>query len=414
MKTANVSIFLDKRWESKTKEYPVKLRIYFQGKTKFYQISNYYVTEKDFEKINGDKPREEVKRIKGEINKVKIEAEDIIAKLPYFTFELFEKQFLHGQKKSDTNIFNWLENAVNRLKAQERIKTSHCYNNSLRSLKKYTQKSELSFYDISVDFLNLYEIWFTGEHGKSLTTLGIYLRNVRTLFNEAIEQGVIMKDAYPFGRRKYEIPSGQNIKKALTLSEIQKIYYHPVMENSAEDRWKSMWIFSYLCNGANTKDICLLKRKNVTDGRITFLRAKTRRTKRQQAKPIMVILTAEIETIIKKWGNTNEEPESYLFPILSHEMDATKIAAAIDQTTWMINKYIKRIAEAEKITKKVTTYTARHSFATVLKRSGVSTEFISESIGHSDLITTENYLDSFEDDMKKEFAKKLLDFGNQI
>ena len=92
-------------------------------------------------------------------------------------------------------------------------------------------------------------------------------------------------------------------------------------------------------------------------------------------------------------------------------MDAIKITAVIRQTTKNINKHIDDIAKALKITKRVTTYTARHSFATVLKRSGVSTEFISESIGHADLRTTENYLDSFEDDAKVENAKKLLDFG---
>ncbi|OYX08653.1 MAG: hypothetical protein B7Z16_18990, partial [Algoriphagus sp. 32-45-6] len=52
----------------------------------------------------------------------------------------------------------------------------------------------------------------------------------------------------------------------------------------------------------------------------------------------------------------------------------------------------------------------RHSFATVLKRSGAPTEFISESLGHKDLRTTENYLDSFEDNVKESFQKQLLNF----
>ncbi len=62
------------------------------------------------------------------------------------------------------------------------------------------------------------------------------------------------------------------------------------------------------------------------------------------------------------------------------------------------------------IEKKVTTYVARHTFSTVLKRSGVSTEFMQESLGHTDIRTTENYLDSFEKDVKKEFAGKLTAF----
>lgn len=293
-----------------------------------------------------------------------------------------------------------------------RIKTKTIYSNTYESLKKYAGRKELSFYDVTVDFLNEFEKWHLEELENSSTTLSMYVRNIRTLYNEAIGEGVIMKDAYPFGKRRYEVPTGKNIKKALTLSEIQKIYCHSVIENSSEDRWKAMWVFSYLCNGANVKDICLLKYKNISDERITFIRAKTRR-KNKDPKIITVILSSEIQSIIDKWGNANNNSESYLFPILSNEMDASKIAATIDQTTKNINKYIGRIAKGEGITKKVTTYTARHSFATVLKRSGVSTEFISESIGHADLKTTENYLDSFEDETKIENAKKLLDFGER-
>lgn len=65
------------------------------------------------------------------------------------------------------------------------------------------------------------------------------------------------------------------------------------------------------------------------------------------------------------------------------------------------------------ITKKITTYMARHTFSTVLKRSGASTEFIQEALGHTDLKTTENYLDSFEKDVKKEYANRLIAFEGQ-
>ena len=71
---------------------------------------------------------------------------------------------------------------------------------------------------------------------------------------------------------------------------------------------------------------------------------------------------------------------------------------------------IEKIAGELKISKKVTTYTARHSYSTILKRSGASIEFISEQLGHKDTKTTQAYLDSFEDDTKREFAKKLTDF----
>ena len=71
---------------------------------------------------------------------------------------------------------------------------------------------------------------------------------------------------------------------------------------------------------------------------------------------------------------------------------------------------MKKVASDLEIPGKVTTYTARHSFATVLKRSGASTEFISESLGHTSTKTTAAYLASFENDVKRQWAEKLADF----
>lgn len=71
---------------------------------------------------------------------------------------------------------------------------------------------------------------------------------------------------------------------------------------------------------------------------------------------------------------------------------------------------MRRIAVKLGVTKKITTYVARHTFSTVLKRSGVSTEFIQEALGHTDMKTTENYLDSFEKEVKKEYANRLIAF----
>ena len=75
-----------------------------------------------------------------------------------------------------------------------------------------------------------------------------------------------------------------------------------------------------------------------------------------------------------------------------------------------INDWMLKIRKKLGIEKKVTTYVARHTFSTVLKRAGASTEFIQEALGHTDKRTTENYLDSFEKEVKKEFAGKLVAF----
>ena len=94
-------------------------------------------------------------------------------------------------------------------------------------------------------------------------------------------------------------------------------------------------------------------------------------------------------------------------------MDAEKERATYQQLTKIINKYIKKIAAEVEIDKNVTTYFARHSFATVLKRSGTKTEMISELLGHSSMSVTESYLDSFENEQIQEQTDVLTEGFNK-
>ncbi len=73
-----------------------------------------------------------------------------------------------------------------------------------------------------------------------------------------------------------------------------------------------------------------------------------------------------------------------------------------------------RIGERLKIEKKITTIVSRHSFSTQLKRSGATTEYIQEALGHTDKKTTENYLDSFGKEIKKQYADMLVSFKKNI
>ena len=160
----------------------------------------------------------------------------------------------------------------------------------------------------------------------------------------------------------------------------------------------------------NVKDIARLRYRHIEGSKLTFIRAKTQHTTRTNQKPIVVILTDEAQEIIERWGTEPVRPDAYVFGLLAERLDPEAERKAIKQITKQINKYVGRIAEAVGIEAHVTTYTARHSYATVLKRSGAPVEFISESLGHADIRTTENYLDSFEDDTKRKYANALTAF----
>jgi integrase len=118
-----------------------------------------------------------------------------------------------------------------------------------------------------------------------------------------------------------------------------------------------------------------------------------------------------MEQIIERWGNPDKNPDNYVFPFLTGNETPLEQKKMIQHITRRINKHMKKIGDKLGISG-ISTYTARHSFASVLKRRGANIAYISDSLGHSDLKTTENYLASFEKEERIKNAALLTNFGN--
>jgi integrase len=193
---------------------------------------------------------------------------------------------------------------------------------------------------------------------------------------------------------------------ALSLEQIGQIVKYDD-GSDATAKYRDYWLFLYLCNGINMADFVKLKYANIEDGEIYFVRQKTERTNRMR-REIRAIVTPEMQAIIKRWGNP-PAPDSYIFPILEGGEDAVTVKKKTQYTTRAINKRMAEIGKQLGISH-ISTYTARHSYATVLKRSGANIAYISESLGHNSLQTTETYLASFEKEERQKNAALLTQF----
>jgi integrase len=394
---------LDTRRVKENDVYPVKLRVTYLRQRKYYNL-DIDLSKENWEKINSAKPRGELKETKIKLALILEKADKVIKDMEDFSFHKFEKDFFKIPKNTQS-IKASFEEYISRLEKDGRISTASSYQTALNSLLEF--KSNLKFWDITSDFLQDYENWML-KKGCSITTVGIYLRSLRTLINNAIEDGGLKREFYPFGKRKYQIPNGHNVKKALEIEDILKIYNYDTLKGSPEERAKDFWFFSYLANGMNIKDICRLKYSNIQGDKMVFIRSKTERTKRANQKPIVVILTDELNAIIEKWGNENKPPESYIFSILFEGITPKRERELVQLFTKTTNKWIGRIAKDVGISKKVTTYSARHSYCTILKNYGAPTEFISDSVGHGSGDVTQNYFDKYTDEIKRKWASALL------
>ena len=169
------------------------------------------------------------------------------------------------------------------------------------------------------------------------------------------------------------------------------------------------WLFSYFCNGMNFADIARLRWGSFDEKGMSLkiIRTKTIHTKKSDLIPIQVKLRIETLAIIKKYGTHPRNPEAYVFGFLNPAMTAKESHSTVKQFVKNTNKYMRRIAEKLGIETSLNSYTARHSFATILLRSNAPLKFISESLGHANISTTENYLASFEQEQEVEFLKAL-------
>lgn len=401
MKKASASVYLDNR-PKKNGKHSVKIRITFNRSRKYYS-TGIDLLANDYERVMYGKRRtEQQKQVHIKILHFLQKAQSIIDNLNVFTFDKFEEAYQEQRNVFDSVSFAF-DKYIEELTQQERVGTASSYNCAKNSLESF--KKDLTFAEITPTFLRKYEKWML-DKGSSISTVGIYLRSLRAVYNTQDIDSTL----YPFGqgKNKYSIPKGKNTKKALTLKEIGKIYNYPTTPNSTKEMAKDYWLFLYLCNGMNVKDFCLLKWSNIEGNILKYQRAKTERSNKT-SKQITVALKPETKEIIRKWGLPSISKDAYIFPHLNEGMTAEQQRATYQQLTKIINKYMNRIGMDLKLDKKVTTYYARHSFATVLKRSGAQTEMISELLGHSDVKVTESYLDSFETEQIQEQTNVLTE-----
>lgn len=408
MEKPTLTYFFDTRSKLLDGNYPIKLTVYYGRQKKRYKTP-FKATQEVYDRLLANRLRDEsTKQLKRQtvswLDKQTLIAESIVP----FTFTDFENVFYAEKTQSrkiqlNDGVNSIYEKHIQSLNDEGRISTARAYHDSLTSILSY--KKNLKVSQISPDFLKGYEKWMT-DNGRSLTTVGMYVRALRTIFNMAIENEVIDASKYPF--KKYTIPAPQKISRTLKKEEIKQIINYTA-KRDADAVALDYWVFSFISNGMNFKDIALLKYGNINGDFLEFRRAKTKRTTNNSSLPIMVPLDENLSYIIKKRGNKSKKKEDYIFPILKHGLTPQQEYDHIKTFVRNTNKRLTRVGIELGLSLKVTSYVARHCFATIQKNNNAPLAYISEALGHSNLKTTQNYFGRFEDEGLKVFHSGLME-----
>lgn len=398
----SVKLILDTRSKNKKGLYPVRVQVIFQRNPKYYN-SGKSLTVEEWEKLATTR----VPQLVDTRNCVKETFELVLGNVRElaskgdFTFSMLN--ILLGKECGDT-LNSALKAKIRELDETGQIGTKWYYEDVLKSVQKFTA-GEVPFKSVTVEWLKKLENHLL-QTNLCYSTIGMRMRGIRTMMNVAKKKGLIKESQYPFGKDKYEIRTGKSVKKALTIEQVAKVANFSCT-NDEIMFFRDMWMFIYLCNGLNVADLARLKYKNIIDNEICFIRKKTERTSKS-VDDIKVAIIPEVREIIDRWGNA-PDPDNFIFNTVPYEKDQEAYMKKLAFFTKRLNTTMKFIGSVTGVGK-ITSYTARHTFATVLKRSGANIAYIQESLGHSDLKTTQHYLASFESDTRMENASLLTQY----
>lgn len=296
-----------------------------------------------------------------------------------------------------------IEARMKTLMSQGKINSFYRYRSTLHGIERFAGR-KIHFDGVTANWLKKCETFWTKE-GKNCTTINIYMKTLKSIFNKALDDGLIREAMYPFGKNGYSIPASSSRKMALTKNQIEEVLQwkgDPEIEY-----WRDLWMFSYLCNGINFRDMLFLRYKNISDGEITFVRSKTAHSGKQ-TKIIHAPLTPLMSEIMSRSGNGAEgDAEKFIFRHAKGKEKPLEVSLLVRKVISSCNAALKTLA-ADLGIPPFSTYAARHSFATVLKKSGTDISFISESLGHTSIAMTENYLAGYDKEERRKYAENLI------
>jgi integrase len=300
-------------------------------------------------------------------------------------------------------VFQYFDEVVKRLEKSNRLGYSGIFKSTKNSLSTFRNGKDFEFSDITPSFLTKYEESFY-ERGVTMNSVFVFMRTLKTLINYARKDNIVRSDYNPF--REISFSKFRRIKtkkRAITKDEILKIASLKIKDNPNLLNARNYFLFSYYNRGINFIDIAFLKWENIQNNRLTYTRRKTK----EDFTIGLEQPSIEILSYYKRLYYENDR--SFIFPILSYSYKTPRsINNRLDKMLRIVNADLKIIAQLTGIKEKLTTYVARHSYATIMKRSGISTSIISEAMGHDSEKTTQTYLDSFGNNILDEASKAIL------
>lgn len=410
---ASIKLFFDTRRIKNDGTYPLKLKLFHKDSARYislkYSFKKNQWTTKDCKVkpsySNAGRTNAIIHKMLYQASNFLVEYKDEFETLTIDEVKTNISKIIFGatdkkraQDKS-AHLFEYFQNLIQRLHATKRYGSATAYKTALNSVMRYLKEEDIQLDKIDHNFLSKYEEDCKIK-GLRTNSIAVYMRTLRAVINKAIDEGWLSQDSYPF--RKFRIKKEPTAKRAISKEEIDKLLSLNLKKGTLLRDSQNYFAFMFNMRGMNFIDLAYLKKENIQHNRVIYQRIKT-------GKLFDLKLTDRAMLILKYYMKRRNLIDSdFIFPIIPEEVwgnEELERKRYIDKRKHF-NKALKRLAKLAGIDANLTSYVSRHSWASIAKFSGISPSIIGESLGHSDLKTTETYLANFD--------HRVLDDANEL
>lgn len=285
------------------------------------------------------------------------------------------------------------------LQSNGKLGTARNYQSTLNSFSTFLGETDIPFSACNEELILKYDVWLQREVSRN--TSSFYMRNLRSIYNKAVSQHYA-KQTYPF--QNVYTGVDRTRKRAVSEQAIKQLLKLELSFSSPLALARDVFIFSYATRGMAFIDIAFLRKQNIVNEAIIYTRHKT-------GQSLTIHIEPFIERIIRKYQNKTH-PTPYIFPFINSK---NRDKAYIEYQTALgyYNRQLKRLGKMINLKVSLTSYTPRHTWATVARNHDIPLSVISAGMGHSSEKTTQIYLASLETSVIDQANRKILGSLNE-
>lgn len=301
-----------------------------------------------------------------------------------------------AQKSEEVLTLEFFASVISEMEQSKRYGNARVYYLVSRSVANFVDKKDFPLKQLTFKWLKKYEAWYLSK-GNTFNGLSVNMRTIRSLYNIAIKQNKISQEYYPF--KDYTIRKEETRKRAISREDlIRFLQYEPTTER--HKRAKDYFLTSFYLMGASFVDIAFLKCKNIINNRVEYKRQKT-------GKLHSIPISKALKEILEKYSIGKKEND-FILGVVKSDYPKKQLIEIQDELR-RYNRSLKEISALCGIESSISSYVARHSYATNAKKLGVPTAVISEALGHKTENTTQVYLDSFDNTIVDKYHELVVD-----